>query len=53
MSRAVKHEEAMMAELELSVPEKLIGLLPIVAPIAGAMLLIMVRIQAGRPVGFI
>ena len=53
MSRAIKHEEAMMAELELSVPEKAIGLLPIVAPIVGAILLIVVRIQAGRPVGFI
>src|SRR5262249_40210611 len=43
----------MMAELELSVPEKAIGLLPIVSPIVGAILLIVVRIQVGRPVGFI
>jgi cytochrome c-type biogenesis protein CcsB len=42
-----------MPELELSFPEKAINLLPIVAPIAGALLLILVRIQAGRPVGFI
>jgi len=53
MSRAIKHQEAMMAELELSVPEKAIGLLPIVSPIVGAILLIVVRIQVGRPVGFI
>jgi ABC-type transport system involved in cytochrome c biogenesis permease subunit len=53
MSRAIKHEEAMMPELELTVPEKAIGLLPIVAPILGAILLIVVRIQAGRPIGFI
>ncbi|PYT05359.1 MAG: hypothetical protein DMF60_12265, partial [Acidobacteria bacterium] len=53
MSRAIKHEEAMMPELELTVPEKAIGLLPIVAPILGAVLLIVIRIQAGRPVGFI
>ena len=43
----------MVPELELSFPEKAIGLLPVVAPIVGAILLIMVRIQAGRPVGFI
>src|SRR5262249_1087289 len=53
MSRAIKNEEAMMPELELSVPEKVIGSLPIVAPIVAAILLILVRIQAGRPVGFI
>ena len=53
MSRAIKHEEAMMPELELTVPEKAIGLLPIVLPILGTILLIVVRIQAGRPIGFI
>lgn len=53
MSRAIKHEEVMMPELELTVPEKAIGLLPIVLPIVGAILLILVRIQAGRPIGFI
>ena len=53
MSRAIKAEEAMMPELELTVPEKAIGLLPIVAPILGAILLIVVRVQAGRPIGFI
>src|SRR5215831_1888450 len=53
MSRAINREEAMVPELELTVPEKAIGLLPIVAPIVGAILLILVRIQVGRPVGFI
>jgi len=53
MSRAIKHEEAMLPELELSLPAKAAGLLPIILPIAGAVLLIMIRIQAGRPVGFI
>ncbi|MFY9573366.1 MAG: cytochrome c biogenesis protein CcsA [Blastocatellia bacterium] len=53
MSRAIKHEEAMLPELELTVPEKAIGYLPIVAPILGAVFLVMVRIQAGRPVGFL
>ncbi|HXI88761.1 MAG TPA: hypothetical protein VNO24_01985, partial [Blastocatellia bacterium] len=53
MSRAINREEAMVPELELTVPEKAIGLLPIVLPILGTILLIMVRIQAGRPIGFI
>jgi ABC-type transport system involved in cytochrome c biogenesis permease subunit len=53
MSRAIKREEAMMPELELTVPERAIGLLPIVLPIAAAVLLIVVRIQVGRPIGFI
>jgi len=38
----------MVPELELTIPEKAIGLLPIVLPILGTILLIMVRIQAGR-----
>jgi cytochrome c-type biogenesis protein CcsB len=53
MSRALKHEEAMMPELELTLPEKVVGLIPIVAPIVAAVLFILIRIQAGRPVGFI
>lgn len=53
MSRAINRDEAMVPELELTVPEKAIGLLPIVLPILGTILLIMVRIQAGRPIGFI
>jgi len=43
----------MLPELELTVPEKAIGLLPIVLPILGTILLIVMRIQAGRPIGFI
>src|SRR6188474_3217488 len=53
MSRAINRDEAMVPELELTVPEKAIGLLPIVLPILGTVLLIMIRIQAGRPIGFI
>jgi len=53
MSRAINREEAMVPELALTIPEKAIGLLPIVLPILGTILLIMVRIQAGRPIGFI
>lgn len=53
MSRAIKHEEAMVPELELSLPEKAVGTLPVVIPIAVAILFILVRIEVGRPVGFI
>jgi len=53
MSRAINREEAMVPELELTVPEKAIGMLPIVLPVVAAILLIVVRIQAGRPIGFI
>src|SRR5262245_30869671 len=53
MSRAIKHEEAMVPELELTLPEKVIGFMPVAAPIITAVLLILVRIEVGRPVGFI
>ena len=53
MSRAISREEAMLPELELSVPKKIVGLWPIIAPIAGTILLIGVRIYAGRSVGFL
>jgi ABC-type transport system involved in cytochrome c biogenesis permease subunit len=53
MSRAINREEAMAPELELSLPKKVVGLIPIAAPIVVAILFILVRIQAGRPVGFI
>src|SRR6266481_3519346 len=53
MSRAINREEAMVPEIELSLPKKLAGLMPIVAPIVVAILFILVRIQAGRPIGFI
>jgi cytochrome c-type biogenesis protein CcsB len=53
MSRAIKREESVMPELELSLPEKVVGLWPIFAPIALAVLFIMARIYVGRPVGFL
>lgn len=53
MSRAINREEAMVPELELTIPEKAIGFLPIMLPVVAAILLIVVRIQAGHPVGFI
>ena len=53
MSRAINPEEAMVPELELSLPKKVVGLLPVVAPIVVAVLFILARIQAGRPVGFL
>lgn len=53
MSRVINRDEAIVPDLELSVPEKAIGLLPIVAPVVAAILLIVVRIQVGRPVAFI
>ena len=43
MSRAINREEAMVPELELTVPEKAIGLLPVVLPILGTILLIRMR----------
>lgn len=53
MSRAIKQEEVLMPELELSLPARAVGLLPIVIPIVVAALFIAVRIEVGRPVGFI
>lgn len=53
MSRAIKHEEAMVPDLELGLPEKAAGLIPIAAPIAVAGLFVLIRYQAARPVGFI
>lgn len=53
MSRAIKREEAVMPELELSLPGKVIGLWPIFGPIALAVFFILARIYAGRPVGFL
>ncbi|MFP5263192.1 MAG: cytochrome c biogenesis protein CcsA [Blastocatellia bacterium] len=53
MSRAIKREESVMPELELSFPEKVAGLWPVFAPVALAALFIVARIYAGRPVGFL
>jgi ABC-type transport system involved in cytochrome c biogenesis permease subunit len=53
MSRAINPQEAMVPELELSLPKKVAGLLPIAVPIVVALLFILIRIQAGHPVLFI
>jgi ABC-type transport system involved in cytochrome c biogenesis permease subunit len=53
MSRAIKREDAVMPELELTLPEKVVGLWPIFAPIALAALFVVARIYVGRPVGFL
>ncbi|HMG33846.1 MAG TPA: cytochrome c biogenesis protein CcsA [Blastocatellia bacterium] len=53
MSKVISHDEAIVPEIEISVPEKVIGLWPVIAPIAATVLLILIRIQAGRPVGFL
>jgi cytochrome c-type biogenesis protein CcsB len=53
MSRAIKRGEAVMPELELSLPGKIVSLWPVFAPIALAILFIVARIYAGRPVGFL
>ena len=53
MSRAIIPQEAMVPELELSLPKKVVGLIPIAAPIVVAILFILWRIQAGHPVLFI
>jgi len=53
MSKVLSGNEAMTPELELSVPDRVIGLWPIIAPIAATVVLILIRVQAGRPVGFL
>src|SRR5436190_16564059 len=53
MSTAISPEEALVPEIELSLPKKLAGLTPIIAPIVAAILFIVVRIQVGHPVGFL
>jgi cytochrome c-type biogenesis protein CcsB len=53
MSKVMSRSEAAAPEFELSLPEKLIGLWPVIAPIVATVLLLVVRIQAGRPVGFL
>jgi hypothetical protein len=52
MSRAIKQPELVMAELELSLPEKLVRLWPVVTPIVFAAALVLTRIYAG-PRGFL
>jgi cytochrome c-type biogenesis protein CcsB len=53
MSRAIKREEAVLPELELSLPAKVTGLWPVFLPILGAAAIIGARIYIGRPVGFL
>jgi cytochrome c-type biogenesis protein CcsB len=52
MSRAIKRQEAAMGELELSLPEKIVGLWPVVTPILLAAVFIVARIYVG-PRGFL
>ncbi|MGH9822430.1 MAG: cytochrome c biogenesis protein CcsA, partial [Blastocatellia bacterium] len=48
MSRAIKRGEAFVPEIELSVPEKVYGFLPVVAPIALALAFILIRLKFGQ-----
>ncbi len=52
MSRAIKHSEALMPEIESSFVEKLTSLWPVIAPLALAVVLILARLYAG-PRGFL
>ncbi len=52
MSRAIDRNDAMMPELELTLPEKVIGMWPVVMPILLAVVLILARIYIG-PKGFL
>src|SRR5688572_15400598 len=47
MSRAIKQTELVMGELEVSLPEKLVRLWPVVTPIVLAAALVLARIYAG------
>ncbi|HLG15996.1 MAG TPA: cytochrome c biogenesis protein CcsA [Blastocatellia bacterium] len=52
MSTALKGTEAVLPELELSVPDKVLGLWPVVTPIVAAVVLILLRAEVG-PRGFL
>ncbi len=52
MSRAIKQTEPMMAELELSLPKKLVGLWSVVMPVVLAAVVVLARIYVG-PRGFL
>jgi cytochrome c-type biogenesis protein CcsB len=52
MSRAIKQNEGVVGELELSLPEKLVSLWPVVVPIVVAVALILARLYVG-PRGFL
>src|SRR5215510_14231562 len=53
MSKVMSHDEAIVPEIELSMPGKAIGLWPVIAPIVATILFILIRKLAGRPVGFL
>src|SRR5215472_2402913 len=52
MSRAIKRSEPVIGELDLSLPEKLKGLLPIIIPVLMTVVFILARIYIG-PKGFL
>ncbi len=53
MSRAIKREEVALPEIELSLPERLVGLWPIITPLALTILIIGARVYTGRPTIFL
>lgn len=48
MSRAIKRDEVLVPEIELSTPEKLLELLPVIAPIVLALAFILIRLKFGQ-----
>ena len=48
MSRVLRANEVPIAEVELSVPEKVLGMLPVITPIVLAVAIILARLQFGR-----
>jgi ABC-type transport system involved in cytochrome c biogenesis permease subunit len=48
MSRVLRANEVPIGEVELSVPEKLLGMLPVITPIVLAVAIILARLQFGR-----
>ena len=52
MSQAIKHSELFSPELELSFSKRLIGLWPVIAPMAMAVAFILARLYVG-PRGFL
>ncbi len=52
MSRAIKQNEGLVPELELSLPAKIAGMWPVIAPVLLALVLIIARAELG-PRGFL
>src|SRR6185436_3474603 len=48
MSRVLRASDVPIGEVELSVPEKLLGMLPVITPIVFAVAIILARLQFGR-----